>query len=134
MNCYSAHLSIGVHCSLEQKKNNNNNFLFTALIHSLKLTVIVDPSTSSSLWYNLLLFLFLFHFIKSGLIHSLYFNVSSHLKPLKLTLSMSLARPSSTSPPSSSSDPRHQSASTHFSSADPLQVSLCLLHVDALGF
>ncbi|KAK7843470.1 hypothetical protein CFP56_012439 [Quercus suber] len=45
------------------------------------------------------------------MIHSLSFIVISHLKPLKLTLSTSPTRPSSTSPPSSSSDPRRRSAS-----------------------
>ena len=110
---------------LDSSSSLNSSLSFT--LQSLKL-VNVDSSTSSSLRYNLLFFFFFFHFIKSGLIHSLYFTVSSHLKPLKLTLSTSPARPSS------SLDPHRRSASTHFSSADPLQVSLCHLHVDALGF
>ncbi|XP_030955326.1 uncharacterized protein LOC115977553 [Quercus lobata] len=80
---------------LDSSSSLNSSLSFT--LQSLKL-VNVDSSTSSSL--------------------------RSHLKPLKLTLSTSPARPSSTSPPSSSSDPRRRSALTHFSSADPLQGSL----------
>ena len=65
-------------------------------LHSLNVAAIVKLTPVQ---YNLLLLLLLlfFHFIKSSLIHSLSFTVISHLKPLKLTLSTSPARPSSTS-------------------------------------
>ena len=114
----STHSLSQAHCHLSSQAH-----YYCRPVH-LKLTLVQLASFSFSF----------FHFIKSSLIHSLYFTVSSHLKPLKLTLSTLPPRPSSTSPPSSSSDPRRRFASTHFSSADPLQVSLCLLHVDALGF
>ena len=52
MNCYSAHLSIDVHCSLEQKKSNfySSPFFFYSFSHSLSfplshsLKLIVVPS------------------------------------------------------------------------------------------
>ena len=73
MNCYSAHLSIDVHCSLRKKKKNNILFNRTSL------------------------FLFFIHFIKSG--HSFTLILTLSLIHLSFLSSSTL----STSPPSSSS-------------------------------
>ena len=121
MNCYSAHLSIDVHCSLKQKKKKIYIYIYIYFIHFIKsghsFTLILTLSRSSLIplklhslnvatvvkltpvRYNLLLlfFFFFFHFIKSGLIHSLSFTVISHPKPLKLTVSTSPIGPLSTS-------------------------------------
>ena len=123
MNCYSAHLSIDVQSSLKQKKYIYfiqldlivSIFLFilsNLIIHSLSFLLslslsFISHSSQAPLSQHrhhrqahsctIQLASFFFHFIKSGLIHSLSFTVISHPKPLKLTLSTSPIGPLSTS-------------------------------------
>ena len=168
-----------MHCSLKQKKKKKKYIFYSVrphcfyflfilsnpVIHSLSFslslvhlsflsssTLLTSLPSSSSLRYGTTCFFFFFHFIKSGLIHSILFTVISHLKPLKLTLSMLLpsssslrslkltlltlpARPLSTLPPSSSSDSRRRFASDAllFRRSTSGQLSLSS-SCDALGF
>ena len=162
MNCYSAHLSVDVHCSLKQKKKKiyilfSRTSLFLFFIHFIKsshsFTLILTLSRSSLIplklhslnvaaivkltlvQYNLLLFSFFFLFFFFILSNPVSFTLSRSLSSLISSLSSSLSqrrRPDHRIRRLHRQVQTHAAnlPQTHFSSADPLQVScLCLLHV-----
>ena len=119
MNCYSAHLSVDVHCSLKQKKK---KFIFYSagphcfyflfilsnpVIHSLSFslslvhlsflsssTLSMSPLLSSSLRYSTTCFFFLFYFLFFFFILSnpVSFTLSRSLSSLISSLSSSLSQ------------------------------------------
>ena len=118
MNCYSAHLSVDVHCSLKQKKKNyilfSRTSLFLFFIHFIKsshsFTLILTLSRSSLIplklhslnvaaivkltpvQYNLLLFSFFFLFFFFILSNPVSFTLSRSLSSLISSLSSSLSQ------------------------------------------